>query len=130
MGQPAVKLNDTVTGQCAGHTIPAPNGAPTAAPPMPFSAPLLQQLTTTVKVEGLPAAVEGSSGLNTPPHTPPLHPSDPQFAPIQQKAEVTKGSSTVNFDGKPAAYSSCQASICTSRQGMANGTASTVLIGQ
>ena len=95
---------------------------------MPFSAPLTDSLTSSVKVEGVEAAVQGSSGLNTPAHVG-LHTSDPQFKPTDQEAELTKGSGTVFFDGKPAAYNGCQARICAFRQGSATGTAATVLVG-
>jgi uncharacterized Zn-binding protein involved in type VI secretion len=127
MGKPAVKQNDQVTGQCTGHQIPAPNGSPMAAPPMPFAAKLLDTPASTVFVEGQLAVVEGASGPNLPVHAPVLHASDPQVS--DQSAKIEKGSSSVFFDGHPAAYSGCTTSICVTRQGSVMGTASTVLIG-
>lgn len=127
MGQPAVKANDRITGQCAGHQVPAPNGSPMPSPsPLPFSAPLIRGLATSVMVQGSPAAVEGSSGYNTPPHVG-LHPSDPNLVPTTQEGKVTRGSSTVFFGGKAAAYSGCQTQICLG-PGQITGSASTVLI--
>ena len=95
---------------------------------MPFSAPLTQSLATTVVIGGKPAAVQGSQGLNTPPHTG-LHSSDPHMAPPTQIGRVLKGSSTVMFDGKPAAFSNCTTGVCLNAPGMLQGTAATVLIG-
>ena len=130
MSQPAVKLNDRIMGQCATHQIPSPTGAPMPSPaPLPFSAPITLGLTTTVMVEGTPAAVQGSSGFNTPPHTPPLHASDPHFAPPTQEGRVMVGSGTVFFDGKPAAYTGCSVSICFQLPGQVTGSASKVLVG-
>src|SRR5438132_9743372 len=104
MGQPACVMGDKVTGTCALHQIPNPaSGAPQPAPPMPFSAPLVQNLSTTVLIGGKPAAVAGSSGLNAPPHVG-LHPADPFMVPTTQMGTVMVGSTTVLFDGKPAAH--------------------------
>ena len=131
MGQPAVKINDQVIGPCQPglHQIIGPGGSPTPSPaPLPFMGPLTLQLTTTVFVEGGPAAVEGSSGINTSPHVG-LHASDQHFAPNLQEAKVTVGSSTVFFDGKAAAYSGCQTSICFQMPGQLTGTATTVAVG-
>lgn len=128
MTNPAVKLNDRVTGQCNLHQIPSPSGAPMPPPaPLPFSAPLTQALTTTVMIEGGPAAVQGSSGLNTPAHTG-LHASDPHLTPPTQQARIIAGSSSVFFDGKAAAHSGCQTVICFQTPGQLTGTATTVLV--
>ena len=53
-------------------------------------------------IGGKPAVVQGSWGLNIPPHVG-LHPSDLFMAPPQQKGTVVQGSPTVLFGGKPAA---------------------------
>ena len=129
MGQPAAVMGDKVTATCAVHQIPNPaSGAPQPAPPMPFSAPLLQNLATTVQIGGKPAVVVGSSGLNVPPHVG-LHPSDPFMVPTTQMATVTAGSTTVLFDGKPAARTGSPCTVCAGAPGQLAGTAATVLIG-
>lgn len=129
MGQPACVMGDKVTGTCAVHQIPNPaSGAPQPAPPMPFSAPLTQSLATTVLIGGKPAVVAGSSGLNTPPHVG-LHPSDPFMVPTSQTANVVAGSTSVLFDGKPAARTGSTCTICAGVPGQLVGTATTVLIG-
>lgn len=122
-------MNDRIMGPCPVHQIPSPSGAPIPSPaPLPFSSPLTLGLETTVIVEGQMAAVQGSSGLNTPPHTPALHASDPHFLPNTQEGRVVMGSATVNFGGKPAAYSGCQTMICMGAPGQLMGTATTVLV--
>ena len=128
MGQPAATLNDRIMGTCATHQIPSPTGAPMPSPPLPFSAPLTLGLAMTVQIGGKPAAVQGSSGLNTPPHVG-LHPSDPHLAPPTQQGRVLVGSATVMFESKGAAYTGCQTSTCFQVPGMLTGTAATVQVG-
>jgi uncharacterized Zn-binding protein involved in type VI secretion len=109
--------------------VPNPaSGAPQPSPaPMPFSAPLLLGLEMTVLIEGKPAAVLGSNGLNTPPHVG-LHPSDPFMAPPMQKGTVTQGSPTVLIGGKPAARTGSMCTVCFGLPGQLTGTAATVQI--
>jgi uncharacterized Zn-binding protein involved in type VI secretion len=129
MGQPAVVSGDRIMGQCAGHQVPSPSGAPMPAPaPLPFSAPVLQGTVATVLIAGKPAAVEQSAGLNTPPHLG-LHASDPFLAPPMQRGVIVKGSATVLIGGRGAAYSGCMTSTCFQVPGQVTGSATTVLIG-
>ena len=129
MGNAAVVAGDRVAGSCAVHTVPSPTGAPMPAPgPLPFSAPLATGLATTVSIEGRPAAVQGSAGVNTPAHVG-LHPGDPFLAPPAQQGRVATGSSTVRFDGRPAAYTGCPVTVCAAAPGQVTGTATTVQIG-
>lgn len=113
MGSPAIRMNDRVTGMCAIHQIPNPaSGAPQPSPaPLPFSAPLLQGLETSVLIGGQPAAVMGSSGMNTPPHVG-LHVSDPYAVPTMQMGRVVAGSGTVLAGSKPLATSAGSATCC------------------
>jgi uncharacterized Zn-binding protein involved in type VI secretion len=130
MGMPAVVAGDRITGACAVHVVPSPYGAPMPSPaPLPFSAPLTIGLANTVLIGGKPAAVQGSSGINTPPHVG-LHPSDPFLAPPAQQGRVLIGSSTVFFEGRPAAYAGCPVTVCASVPGQVAGSAATVLIAQ
>jgi uncharacterized Zn-binding protein involved in type VI secretion len=128
VGQPAAVMGDRVSATCATHQIPSPVGAPMPAPPMPFSAPLVQNLASTVQIAGKPAAVVGSSGFNTPPHVG-LHASDPFMIPTTQLATVTAGSTSVLFEGKPAARMGSPCTVCAGLPGQLAGTATTVLIG-
>ncbi len=127
MPGPAAVLGDRISGVCANHLMPSPSGGPQPAPPQPFGAPLTMGLTTKVMVTGKPAAVMGSSGNNTPPHVG-LHPSDPFMAPPTQVGRVVAGSSKVFFEGKPAAMTGSQSTMCVA-PGTLTGTASTVMIG-
>jgi uncharacterized Zn-binding protein involved in type VI secretion len=128
-GTPAAVMGDRIIGTCVGHQIPAPPaGNPGPAPPMPFSAPLVQGLATKVLIAGKPAAVVGSSGINTPPHVG-LHVSDPFFAPPTQQGRVVMGSTTVLIEGKPAAKTGSQALIDFGLPGNLVGSAATVLVG-
>jgi uncharacterized Zn-binding protein involved in type VI secretion len=129
MGQPAVVMGDKINGSCPVHMVPAPNGGSMPSPaPLPFSAPLTSGLAGTVTINGKAAAVQGSSGLNTPPHSG-LHPSDPSIAPSSQKGEIVKGSTSVAFDGKAAAYSGCMVTECKGVPAQLSGTATSVLVG-
>ena len=129
MGQPAAVMGDRISGTCAVHQIPNPaSGAPQPGPPMPFSAPVVQSLATTVLIGGKPAVVAGSMGYNTPPHIG-LHPADPFMIPTQQMGTVVRGSTTVFFAGKPAAATGAQCTICAGIPGQLAGTAATVLVG-
>src|SRR5687768_9879316 len=104
MGTPAVVRGDRITGGCTKHVVPGPSGSPVPSPgPLPFTAPLSTGLATTVFIGGKPAAVQGSSGTNNPAHAG-LHPSDPFFVATAQQGRVVAGSTTVFFDGRPAAY--------------------------
>jgi uncharacterized Zn-binding protein involved in type VI secretion len=129
MGTPAAVMGDQVTGTCPIHQIPNPaTGVPQPAPPLPFAAPLLTGLATRTLIGGKPAAVQGSSGLNTPPHLG-LHASDPFMVPATQRAQVVMGSTTVLIEGKPAARTGSSCTICAGTPGQLTGSAATVLIG-
>lgn len=129
MGTPAAVMGDRISATCAIHLVVNPtSGAPQPGPPMPFCAPLVQNLAPTVLISGKPAATVGSSGLNTPPHVG-LHPSDPFMLPVAQQGTVTVGSTSVLFEGRPAARTGSGATICAAAPGTLTGTAATVLIG-
>jgi uncharacterized Zn-binding protein involved in type VI secretion len=94
---------------------------------MPFSSPLLTGLATKTLIGGKPAAVVGSSGLNTPPHVG-LHASDPFMGPPTQQGRVVGGSPTVLIEGKPAARTGSQCVMCMGLPGQLVGSVATVLI--
>lgn len=127
MGAPAVVMGDRVTGICPNHLIPGPLGAPAPSPPLPFSAPLTMGLIGTVLIAGKPAAVMGSSGVNTPPHAG-LHPADPFLAPPLQRGQVLSGSPTVLIGGQPAATAQSTCTCCLVPGSIVPSVA-TVLIG-
>ncbi len=129
MGQPAVVMGDRLTGSCAIHQVPNPaTGVPQPSPgPLGFSAPLTSSLATSVVIGGKAAAVQGSSGLNTPPHVG-LHGTDPFVAPPRQEGAILAGSTTVVFEGKPAARTGSAVRLCAT-PGQVAGSQTTVLIG-
>ena len=130
MGTPAVVANDQITGSCATHVVPGPSGGPMPSPaPLPFSAPLTVGLAVAVTIGGKPMAVQGSGGMNVPPHAG-LHPSDPFLVPSAQQGRVVAGSGTVLVEGRPAAYTGCPATTCAGVPGQLAGSAATVLVGQ
>ena len=129
-GKPAVVQDDTVTGACVNHLIPGPSG-PVPVPTMPYVASLTDGLATSVTIGGKAAAVEGSAGDNTDPTHQTLDASDGKKAPASQRATITAGSQSVTFEGKPAAFTGCEASACivSAPPPTVTGTAATVLIG-
>ncbi len=128
MAAPLVQ-NDRIQAQCAIHMIPNPaTGAPQPAPPMPFSAPLLTALSTTVTIGGKPVAVVGSGGMNTPPHVG-LHPSDPFMAPPSQTTTITSGATNVMVEGKPMATQQSMATCCGIPGGTPVPTVTNVTVG-
>jgi hypothetical protein len=125
VGTPAIVLGDKVTGICPNHLVPSASGTQPAGP-LPFSAPLTQNLSTKVLIRGKAAAVMGSSGINTPPHAGIV--DTPFAAPTSQVGRVTSGSTTVLIEGKPAATVQSTATCCVAPGKVGPGVA-TVLIG-
>jgi uncharacterized Zn-binding protein involved in type VI secretion len=122
-------MGDRIMGSCSLHVVPGPNNVAMPSPaPLPFSAPLLTGVANTVLIGGKPAAVQGSSGYNTPPHVG-LHTTDPYFVPTMQTGRVVVGSATVLFEGNGAAYTGCTVSQCAQLPGNLVGSATTVLVG-
>jgi uncharacterized Zn-binding protein involved in type VI secretion len=128
MGTPAAVMGDRISGTCTVHLIPGPAGAPSPSPPLPFSSPLTVALATRTLITSKPAALQGSSGFNTPPHVG-LHPSDPFMLPTTQIGRVVKGSSSVLIEGRPAAKTGSTCTINAGAPGQLAGSATTVLIG-
>lgn len=128
MGTPAAVMGDRINGKCTVHLVPGPTGSPVPAPPLPFSSPLTVALATRTLIRGKPAALQGSSGLNTPPHVG-LHPSDPFMLPATQIGRVVKGSTSVLIEGRPAARTGSTCTIDAGAPGQLSGTAATVLVG-
>ena len=124
-----MRQNDIIDGQCLSHKIIGSNGSAVPAPPMKFSAPITVGCARSVSVEGVALALEGSSGVNTPAHTPVLHPSDRSVAPPTQQGKVVKGSRTVLVEGKGAAFSGCDVTECQGARATVVGSGSSVEIG-
>lgn len=130
MGSPAAVMGDQITGQCAIHLMPNPaSGVPQPSPPLPFTAPIIEETVETVLICGKPAAVLGSSGYCTPPHVG-LHPTDPFMVPVAQRGQVVMGSATVLIGGQPAASQMSQCVACGGLPANLSASAATVLIGE
>lgn len=130
MGQPAAKQGDQIVGGCI-HTVMVPSpGGPVPTPlPHPYSGILNGNLSTNVKIMGMPAATVGSTADNMPPHIP-TPPGTMFQVPPTNKANITMGSFTVMINKKPAARLGDMAMTCSEVPLPANVVAAgTVMIG-
>jgi uncharacterized Zn-binding protein involved in type VI secretion len=132
VGQPAAKQNDIVQAVDMHIVmIPTPGGpVPTPVPGHPFNGIIGGNLSTNVKIGGLPAATVGSTANNQPPHIPMGGPSF-QIPPTNQ-ATIIMGSATVLINSKPAARNGDMANTCNDPAPLPVGTViavGTVMIG-
>ncbi len=130
MGQPAAKQGDRITAVDTHIVmIPAPSGAVPTPLPHPFSGVISGNLSSDVHVMGLPAATQGSTADNLPPHIPQ---GGPFQKPPTNKAQIITGSARVLINGSPAARSGDTAMTCNDPVDLPAGTVvamGTVLIG-
>jgi uncharacterized Zn-binding protein involved in type VI secretion len=130
MGLPAAKQGDKVLATDIHIVmIPSPGGPIPTPLPNPFVGQLDGALASDVKIEGKPAAVQGSTATNTPSHIPV---GGPFQTPPSNKATIQLGSATVLIGGKAAARTGDTAMTCNDPSDMPVGTVvavSTVLIG-
>ena len=130
MGQPAAKQGDQVMAtEIHIVMIPSPGGPIPTPLPHPFAGQLDGSLSSDVNIEGKPAAVQGSTGTNTPSHIPQ---GGPFQMPPSNRATIQLGSGTVLINGKPAARNGDVALTCNDPADLPAGTViavSTVLIG-
>jgi uncharacterized Zn-binding protein involved in type VI secretion len=130
MGMPGAKQDDEVVGVDT-HIImiPSPAGPVPTPMPMPFVGKLSGALSTSVQIDGKPAAVKGSTAQNQPQHIPA---GGPFQNPPANQGTVDAGSATVKFDGQQAARLGDAVKTCNDPQDAPNGVivaTSTVLIG-
>lgn len=120
MGQPAAKQGDTITAVDT-HIIMVPSpGGPVPTPlPHPFNGIIDGNLSADVKIGGRPAATQGSTATNTPPHVPQ---GGPFQKPPTNRATIQMGSMTVKINGKPAARNGDTAMTCNDPADMPVGT--------
>lgn len=130
MGQPGAKQGDQVIATDIHIVmIPSPGGPVPTPLPHPFTGQLDGSLSSDVNIEGLPAAVQGSTATNMPAHIPQ---GGPFQTPPGNRATVQLGSTTVLVNGKPAARNGDTAATCNDPADLPVGTviaAGTVLIG-
>lgn len=130
MGNPAAKQGDLVVATDI-HIImiPTPGGPVPTALPHPFMGMLDAGLSSDVKIEGKPAATQGSTATNSPSHIPQ---GGPFQSPPKNQGEIMLGSATVMINGKPAARLADTARTCNDPSDLPVGqvvASSTVLIG-
>jgi uncharacterized Zn-binding protein involved in type VI secretion len=128
MGQPAAKQGDQITATDM-HLIQPPPVATPILLPHPFTGILDGNLSHDVTIMGRPAATQGSTATNTPPHVP----SGGSFvkAPAN-RSTIQTGSATVTINGKPAGRNGDLALTCNDPADLPVGTVmavGTVLIG-
>lgn len=131
MGQPAAKQGDQIIAiDIHIIMIPAAPAPPVPTPlPHPFVGIINGNLSSNVKIMGMPAATVDSTALNTPPHIPQ---GGPFQKPPSNKATIKIGSTTVKINGKMAARSGDMAMTCNDPSELPSGTVvavGTVLIG-
>jgi uncharacterized Zn-binding protein involved in type VI secretion len=131
MGQSAAKQGDRIMAVDT-HIVMVPGTPPVATPvPHPFSGVIAGDLSTTVRIMGLPAATVGSTAENAPPHIP-VPPGTSFQKPPSNRGTIQAGSATVRIDGQPAARNGDQAMTCNDPADTPAGTivaAGTVRIG-
>ena len=130
MGQPAAKQGDQILATDT-HIIMIPSpGGPVPTPlPHPFTGMIDGGLSSDVRIEGKPAAVQGSTATNTPAHIPQ---GGPFQKPPSNRATIQLGSGTVRINGKPAARNGDKAMTCNDPADLPVGTVlavGTVFIG-
>lgn len=110
MGQPGAKQDDQVVATDTHIVmIPSPGGPVPTPLPHPFIGRLDGALSTDVKIDGKPAATQGSTATNVPSHVPQ---GGPFQSPPSNRGEVMLGSTSVLINGKPAARNGDMAMTC------------------
>lgn len=121
MGQPAAKQGDRINAMDT-HIVVTPAGS-TAPMVFPFSAIISGSLSTNVNVMGLPAATQGSTGDNMPPHVVPVTPPGLVFqTPPRNRAQIVSGSARVMINERPAARNGDKALTCNDPVDLPVGT--------
>ena len=130
MGQPAAKQGDQITAVDT-HIIMIPSpGGPVPTPlPHPFNGMINGNLSSNVKIMGMPAATQESTADNMPPHIP----QGGTFQkPPTNRGQIMTGSATVFINQKAAARNGDTAQTCNDPSDLPIGTVvavGTVMIG-
>lgn len=109
--------------------IPTPGGPVPTPLPHPFMGQIDGDLSPDVKIEGMAAAVVGSTATNLPSHIPQ---GGPFQKPPANQGKITIGSNTVLINGKMAARMGDTAQTCNDPSDLPVGVViavGTVLIG-
>lgn len=106
----AAKQNDSIVATDM-HMVQMPDDGTPELLPHPFNGPLSQGLSSSVYINGLPAATQGSGASNGTPHTP-TPPGIGFVNPPSNQGTVTSGSQTVFIGGQPVARAEDSATTC------------------
>lgn len=120
MGQPAAKQGDQVLATDTHIVlIPSASGSVPTPLPNPFTGNIDGNLSSDVKIMGMPAAIVGSTATNIPPHIPQ---GGPFQKPPANRGTIQTGSSTVMINGQPAARNGDKAITCNDPVDLMIGT--------
>lgn len=132
MGQPAAKQGDQIVATDTHIVmVPSASGAVPTPLPHPFTGIINGELSSNVKIMGMPAATVGSTADNTPPHIP-TPPGTAFQSPPANQGTIQIGSQTVKINGQAAARNGDTALTCNDPTDAPVGTVvavGTVLIG-
>lgn len=101
MGKPCAKQGDQIIATDT-HMVPA--GPSTVPVPMPFVGIIQMQTESTINICGMPAAVQGTKAMNSPPHV--------SVDGATNQGEIIMGSTGVKFNNKMAARLGDIANTC------------------
>jgi len=132
MSQPAAKQGDQIVATDT-HIVMVPSalGAIPTPLPHPFAGIINGNLSSNVRIMGMPAATVDSTADNTPPHVP-TPPGTAFQSPPANKGTIKMGSTSVKINGSAAARNGDTAHTCNDPADLPAGTviaAGTVLIG-
>src|SRR5688572_29390274 len=111
----AAKQDDTIYNANDTHIVMVPSASgqtPTPVPGHVFNAPISEDVSPDVSIEGTPAAVVGSGALTNLAQHPPMAPGVAYQSPPPFEGRITRGSITVFINGKAAARHGDPAITC------------------
>jgi uncharacterized Zn-binding protein involved in type VI secretion len=106
MGMPGAKLGDMIVNAADIHIVLTPQPTPQ---PFPFQGKIGALTSTNVRINGRPAAVQGSMATNVPPHIPA---SGAFENPPTNLGRILGGSAAVRINGKAAARAGDPCETC------------------
>jgi len=105
------------------HIVQPPGPVPPVPGPYPFNGIIDGSVSPNVTIEGMPAAMLGSTATNTPPHIP----IGGTFVnPPTNQGTIITGSATVRINGQPAARAGDTALTCNDPAPLPVGTVQAV----
>ena len=102
MGKPAARAGDSIINAADIHIVMIPSpGGPIATPqPCAFNGKISLNVSANVRINGRPAAMQGSTAPNMPPHIPQ---GGPFQVPPTNLGRVIVASTSVRINGRGAA---------------------------